>query len=186
MPYGKLRYDPAYYSRNLIWQYWKVQKGFEFPDYVTLAQLQERYEAFARGLEVYPEMVSADCLYDREVAYTSYFDKKVRAAVTDSELVARAAAESCVTDMLGVLESRVRLVGSFYRKVEGVGYTYHYQDEHRDALHYTSPEIEQYIERWITDLKEIESDVVDEKVAKHVDYTGCAFIERMLDQQASS
>jgi hypothetical protein len=56
--------------------------------------------------------------------------------------------------------------------------------------HYTSPEIEQYIEQYIeqrfNEPEEVESDVIDDNVAKHVDYTGCAFIERMLIQQATS
>jgi hypothetical protein len=79
---GVSRYEGC--SANLIWDYWRRQPDFMFPQYMSVDDPTERREAYGpRAEELHPPMVTERDEKKRQSAYTTYFDK--RASTINSE-----------------------------------------------------------------------------------------------------
>ena len=74
---------------RLVNTYWSIQPGFVFPAYISLADADGRREVYGIQDEAdYPVMVTEQCEFARQIAYTNYPDKKMQAALDcDEEVV---------------------------------------------------------------------------------------------------
>jgi hypothetical protein len=149
------RYDPADFSADLIWEFWRRQEDFVFPKYISIDDPRERREAYGlRAGELYPPMVTESGEKDRQSAYTAYFDKKAL-AINNEEAVVKHGVHQCFIQMVSVLESRVRIDSYHgYTAVEGIKYEFTYVEG--------CPGPDTTLGR------------------RHEDYTGCEFIEKMI------
>eukprot|EP00953_Heterococcus_sp_UTEX-ZZ885_P013918 7937-Heterococcus_DN1.PRE.1 len=116
---GASRYED--YSAKLIWEYWRRQPDFLFPQYISVNDPSERRKAYGlRAEELYPSMVTERYEEERQSAYTTYFDKKAL-TINNEEAVVKHGAHQCFDQMIRVLESRVNIGPDHkYTAIEGL------------------------------------------------------------------
>jgi hypothetical protein len=190
---GHRRYQGI--SGLYIHLYWSKHPDFVYPEYITVEHWEHRRLAYGKRPEAeYPLTVTEDCEYDRQVAYTTAFDKKAVAMLADENAVQQHAALWCMDDMISVLESRVAFEdnGTYCQRR---GHEYRYRVLCNDSIDLEdsrAPDIEQRIDAWyerenmnkedmtMKDDEFCDDNTVLKHQAVHTDYSGCKFIEELM------